>query len=109
MKINSNNMDGNLEMANNMLYSKEHEYESEIWKDIPDYEGLYQVSDLGRVKSLSRTVKYKNGRSHILKEKIRKQTVGGHGYLQLGLSKNDTVKKKYVSQASSYGIFEPYS
>lgn len=26
----------------------------EIWKDIKDYEGLYQVSNLGRVKSLSR-------------------------------------------------------
>lgn len=26
----------------------------EIWKDIPDYEGLYQVSNLGRVKGLIR-------------------------------------------------------
>lgn len=29
--------------------------ENEIWKDVLDYEGLYQVSDLGRVKSLSKT------------------------------------------------------
>lgn len=29
----------------------------EEWKDIPDYEGLYQASDLGRIKSLSRYVK----------------------------------------------------
>lgn len=28
----------------------------EIWKDIPGYEGLYQVSNMGRVKSLSRVV-----------------------------------------------------
>lgn len=39
----------------------------EIWKDIPEYEGLYQVSNLGRVKSLGRYVKrrgalmWKNG------------------------------------------------
>ena len=26
----------------------------EIWKDIPDYEGFYQISNLGRVKSLER-------------------------------------------------------
>ena len=26
----------------------------EVWKDIPDYEGLYQISNLGRVKSLPR-------------------------------------------------------
>ena len=28
----------------------------EIWKDIKDYEGLYQVSNLGRVKSLKKTI-----------------------------------------------------
>lgn len=28
--------------------------ENEVWKDIPDYEGLYQVSNLGRIKSLKR-------------------------------------------------------
>lgn len=33
----------------------------EIWKDIEGYEGLYQVSNLGRVKSLERTVVRKNG------------------------------------------------
>lgn len=27
---------------------------NEIWRDIPNYEGLYQISDKGRVKSLSR-------------------------------------------------------
>ena len=26
----------------------------EVWKDIPNYEGFYQVSNLGRIKSLSR-------------------------------------------------------
>ncbi len=29
----------------------------EIWKDIKGFEGLYQISDLGRVKSLERKVK----------------------------------------------------
>ena len=28
--------------------------ENEIWKDIPEFEGLYQISNLGRVKSLKR-------------------------------------------------------
>lgn len=32
----------------------------EIWKDIPGYEGMYQVSNLGRVKSLTRRVKTHN-------------------------------------------------
>lgn len=41
----------------------------EIWKDIKGYEGLYQISNLGRVKSLQRKVKNKNG-YRIIKEKI---------------------------------------
>ena len=32
----------------------------EIWKDIPSYEGYYQVSNLGNFRSLSRIIKYKN-------------------------------------------------
>ena len=31
--------------------------ESEIWKDVVGYEGLYQVSNLGRVKSIGRFVR----------------------------------------------------
>ena len=44
----------------------------EIWKDIVGYEGLYQVSNLGRVKSLN----YK----HSDKEKIRKLAIDKYGY-----------------------------
>jgi hypothetical protein len=34
--------------------------QKEVWKDVPGYEGLYQVSDLGRVKSLSRIIFRRN-------------------------------------------------
>jgi hypothetical protein len=40
----------------------------EIWKDIPNYEGFYQVSNLGRVKSLAREILGKRNRK--VKEKI---------------------------------------
>lgn len=53
----------------------------EIWKDIKGYEGLYQVSNLGRVKSLG------NG-----KEKIRKTNISSNGYLSLILVKNKKGK-----------------
>ena len=49
----------------------------EIWKDIVGYEGLYQVSNLGRVKSL------KYG-----KEKILKPANIGRGYLKVNIWKN---------------------
>ena len=43
----------------------------EIWKDIEGYEGLYQVSNLGKVKSLERKVKRSNHTINV-KEKILK-------------------------------------
>ena len=67
----------------------------EIWKDIEGYEGLYQVSNRGRVKSLSRKVKNKNG-YRVKKESILKPKPNGKGYHIVGLyikgiSKNFTI------------------
>ena len=58
----------------------------EIWKDIKGYEGLYQVSSLGRVKSLSRKT---------TKGKILKQT-RFRNYLGVILSKNNIKKVRNV-------------
>jgi hypothetical protein len=44
----------------------------EIWKDIAGYEGFYQVSNYGRVKSLKRTVISKKGQRSEVDEKILK-------------------------------------
>ena len=49
----------------------------EIWRDIEGYEGLYQVSDQGRVKSLER-----KGRKS---ERILKPSFNGFGYLLVSL------------------------
>ena len=56
----------------------------EIWKDIADYEGLYQVSSLGRVKSLGN---YKSSKEKILKLKSNKK-----GYLCVNLYKEGKSK-----------------
>ena len=57
----------------------------ERWKDIKDYEGLYQVSDLGRVKSLPR-----NGT--IKKSRILSKCYDKNGYQIVSLSKNGIHK-----------------
>jgi len=57
----------------------------EIWKDIPNYEGLYQASNLGRVKSLPRKIKQKNNSFKITKERIIKQGIGSSKYLYVVL------------------------
>lgn len=57
----------------------------ESWKDIPDYNGLYQVSNFGRAKRLSRITSRK-GFPARLPETILKLKVQTNGYLSIGLT-----------------------
>ena len=66
--------------------------EKETWKDIPSYEGLYQVSNLGRVKGLDRIVKTKNGRTQYKKGTVLKNKMGTNGYHYVCLYKNNKQK-----------------
>ena len=62
----------------------------EVWKDIEGYEGLYQVSNLGRVKSL-RTMKYSHKEKRaiaIMREKILKPFPNTDKYLMIDLKKD---------------------
>lgn len=59
----------------------------EVWKSVVGYEGLYEVSDLGRVKTLKRSYTSTFGTVN-LKEKIRVLSLLPNGYLQLTLHKN---------------------
>lgn len=63
----------------------------EIWKDIPNYEGIYQISNLGNVKSLERGIMHAGHFSHI-KEKIMKPFKNKGGYYCIKLSKNQKYK-----------------
>lgn len=67
-------------------------FEQEIWKDIPQYEGLYQVSNLGRVKSLERYIKKENGFQKHIKEKIKTIRITKQGYQVVDLYKNKSYK-----------------
>lgn len=69
----------------------------EVWRDVKNYEGYYEVSNLGRVRSLAKTIKIKNkygsrynrryNRQLILKTKSNKQ-----GYLSVFLTKKGLYK-----------------
>ena len=63
----------------------------EIWKDIKGYEGVYQVSNLGNVKSVERFVKHSCGGNKVVKEKILK-TGKRAGYYSVLLSKEGVHK-----------------
>lgn len=60
----------------------------EIWKDIAGYEELYQVSNLGRIKSLDRYVGYKGIGKKFVKGSEKIATVTKKGYLKVTLFKN---------------------
>ena len=64
----------------------------EIWKNVKDYEEFYQVSNLGRVKSLARDVYYQNGTIHRIKEKILAPALNNCGYANVNLCKNGKMK-----------------
>lgn len=77
----------------------------EIWKDIKDYEGLYQVSNYGKIKSLSRKVNdYRGG--IVKKEKLLTPTDNGKGYQIIGLCKNNHRKNHYIHRLVADAFLE---
>lgn len=68
----------------------------EIWRPIVGYEGLYEVSDCGNVRSVDREIKNKGGLTIHLKGKIIVQKVHKCGYTQVALCKDGKCKFKLV-------------
>lgn len=74
----------------------------EVWKDIEGYEGLYQVSNYGRVKSLDRLIIYSDNRHAFYKGKILKPSCDGcgKGYLYVHITRKKIAKiHRLVAQA----------
>ena len=67
----------------------------ETWKDISGFEHMYQVSSLGRIKSLSRTVAVRGG-YRTTTEKLLNCSHLPNGYVQVHLSKNHHVSMKLL-------------
>ena len=67
----------------------------EEWKDIPGYEGLYQISSLGRIKSL-----------YYGKERILKTNLNSRGYVRIPLHKNNQKKSYFVHRLVATAFIE---
>lgn len=75
------------------FYQQVPNLEGEVWKDIQDYEGLYQVSNFGRIKSLPITYNYRGEKyPRIFESKIMNPTFGSDGYASTQLTKNKIQK-----------------
>ena len=65
----------------------------EVWKDIKGFKGYYQVSNLGRVKSLDRIITTANGVVQKYKGTLLSTSDNGKGYKIVGLNKNGKRKR----------------
>ena len=68
----------------------------EVWRDIPGYEGKYQASSLGRIRSLDRVVKRRNWSSFRLPGRVLKPRLSHKGYLLVGLCTEARTKNYSV-------------
>ena len=70
-------------------------YVDEIWKPINDYEG-YEVSNYGRVRSVSRNIEYANGKTIYRKGKLLNQNIINSGYLTVDFTISNIHKRELV-------------
>lgn len=68
----------------------------EIWKDIKGYEGYYQISNLGRVRSVDRIVESEHRSPQFMKGQIKKVIVRDDSYKYVTLYKDNKGQNKYI-------------
>ena len=83
----------------------------ENWKQVKNYEGFYEVSDLGRVRRVDSVVNtgIKHNTTKVWKGRILKQHLKRNGYLTVDLSKNYQVKTISVHRLVAIAFVEGYS
>lgn len=75
---------------------------NEIWRDIDEFSRQYQISNLGRVKSLDRLVFHRgNGEYHLLKGKLLSTRNNNCGYVSVRLSKNGKTYTRFIHRLLS--------
>lgn len=68
----------------------------EKWKDVDGFQGFYQVSNMGRVRSLDRFVKHSKITNRLIKGKTFTPKPDSHGYYTIQLCKNKVCKSLKV-------------
>lgn len=88
--------------GNELFFARKNEEVDEIWLPVVGYEHLYEVSNLGNVKSLGRVVPYSDGRIRTYTGKLLNPSEKGKrenaekGYLEVRLTDDNKISKNYV-------------
>ena len=81
--------------------------ETEVWRPIPEYEGIYEASSLGRIRSVDRQVPYGgNGHTRSLRGRIKEPYVLD-GYLRVGLWKLGKNRQVFVHRLVLFAFVGP--
>ena len=70
----------------------------EVWLPVKGYEGSYEVSNIGRVKSMDRFRKARGGKKAFVSGRVLKHRVGSNGYPYICLCKDGSQKSKTIHQ-----------
>lgn len=74
------------------IFSKNLKNMEEEWRPIPGYEGLYEASNLGKIRSIDREIRHSKNGTLTLKGRVLKLGIDKDGYLQVQLNKNGRGK-----------------
>lgn len=88
--------------------SEEVKNSSILWKPVRGYEGLYEVSNTGLIKSVQRTIIMRNGQSRFITEKIWSGYKNPDGYMTVTLSKEGKCKTYGVHVLVGHAFVEGY-
>jgi len=80
---------------------------NEVWHPVVGYEGLYEVSDQGRVRSVDRMITYKTGRRNLTRGRVLAQPTNRGGYLQVQLWKDNQGTTAMVHTLVAYAFLGP--
>ena len=78
----------------------------EVWRPVKGYEGIYEVSNIGKVKSCERIVIRSNGRKINFPEKIMKPSINHKGYEVIDLRKNGKRECGFVHRLVGKAFIE---
>jgi len=74
----------------------EHTVATERWLPVPDFQGYYEVSDRGRVRSLYRVVMRSNGVQQTVHARILRPSPGAYGHCYVPLARTGTRAKRFL-------------
>lgn len=95
----------NMNNATLEIQQSEKEHKPERWLPVVGYEGLYEVSDMGNVRSLERRVRHMRGGTQILRARILRPGKSKRGYPNVGLCKDGVVTRKKVHAIEAVAFF----